>query len=227
MKKFLFIIIVVMIYAIVTACEPTTKPKSETKIEYLDTLKIKSVGIQPFKGVNYKVYFLDNGEEAWQTYESVIIMDTTQATRYEMISGSTSYVHWTRAIKGQEVVVVRVTKGPDEFGEFDKRTYYDPLPLPDYQIKRVIKKVSKFDGHMGKVDWNSETYHTRFSYSSTETGHGESMGSEDFFVNIYFYKGDPLSITGKESFLWLEANPGDTVLEERINGLLTRTLIRK
>lgn len=60
-----------------------------------------------------------------------------------------------------------------------------------------------------------------FLSGSSGSLHGESIGSEDFFVNIYFEEGETLYVDAKQDRKWLDVEPGDTIVERMLNGLVS------
>lgn len=54
--------------------------------------------------------------------------------------------------------------------------------------------------------------------SGNGTLKGENIGSEDFFINIFFEEGNPISVNTKDNPLWLDIKKGDTVVEQCLGG---------
>lgn len=98
-----------------------------------------------------------------------------------------------------------------------------PIRIPDYIRERKVVEVHKYDGHLASIDGK---FSSDFLSSTSGNIHGESVGSEDFFVNIYFEEGDPISVNAKDSPLWLDLKPGDVVIEKMINGVLYHSIKR-
>jgi len=107
---------------------------------------------------------------------------------------------------------------------FDKFLYYRPLMVPDYETRRIVKKITKYDGSLNKID-GSINLNGRFLGGSDGRGafKGEGMHCEDFFMNIFFEEGAPISVNAKENTLWLEVKEGDEVLEQSIGGKIIYT----
>ena len=88
--------------------------------------------------------------------------------------------------------------------------------LNDYVKERVVTKVTKYDGHYSKID-GSLVLNSHLLSGSSGNGKisGESVGGENFFINIYFKEGDPISVNAKDNPLWLDVAPGNIVIETR------------
>ena len=88
--------------------------------------------------------------------------------------------------------------------------------LADYTKERIVTKVTKYDGHYAQID-GKINLQSNFLSGTSGKGQisGESGGGEDFFINIYFKEGDPISVNASDNLLWLDIAPGDIVVETR------------
>lgn len=119
------------------------------------------------------------------------------------------YSRWLRAKKGDELAYHACS---------DAVIYR--IVDQNYSIERVVKKVSKYDGAMSKINGNGRIDGGILSVSGNVNIQGEGMASQNFFINLYFEEGEPVSVCAKDNPLLLDIQPGDTLIEKSIHGFV-------
>lgn len=111
-----------------------------------------------------------------------------------------------------------------EVGQTGRLTFWWYLPidmdkLPDYSMERIVTKINRYNGHYASID-GSISLRGGILVSTSGDGriYGESAGGENFFINLYFEDGPPVSVNAKDNPLWLDIVPGSKVLESRRQG---------
>lgn len=130
---------------------------------------------------------------------------------------------WKRARVGQKVIY---SKHYNSSGKL-KAVSFELLPFSDYTKHRVVKEVRKYDGNMSELNGNYKSSDCLVDGSASGIAHGKNAGSEDFFVNIYFTEGEPLSINAKMNSLFLDVRPGDVIIESCQNGSVDYAIKRQ
>jgi len=159
------------------------------------------------------IHQLSNGNEVW-VYENKIVVTDSQSNKMSW-AGCRNYAgtlveQWHRAKEGQKVEIFKTCKE-------GKIVHIEPVRVPDYKKERVVAKVTKYDGNLSRVDGE---FSAILLSGTSGSIHGEGMGSQNFFINIYFDEGEPISVNAKENRLWMDVEPGDIVIEKMINGLV-------
>ena len=154
-------------------------------------------------------YFID------ETYGRAFYIYHGEAYRGKLGDCNGLWQRYSDAIVGQKFVRVY---------RLDKFLYYQPLIVPDYETRRIVKKITKYDGSLNKID-GSINLNGRFLGGSDGRGafKGEGMHCEGLFMNIFFEEGPPISVNAKENTLWLEVKEGDEGLEQSIGGRIIYT----
>lgn len=173
----------------------------------------------------WRVYRLSNGQEMWldldyqvREVSKRVVLKSRKGQILNKSYDEAVYYRWLQAQVGQEL---------EPWGEenyFHKIIWYTliPVDLPDYQIERVVKTVSKYDGSMAKIEGNLHGSQVLFYGSGGGKIKGESMSSKDFLINIFFEEDvPPISVNVKENQLWLEIEAGCIVIEKRVNGIVS------
>ena len=155
------------------------------------------------------VYILDNGLEVCLKSGQVVLYDKNMKELAWSNWRSFQAVRaWQKAQVGQKVELKKVNS---------TFKFYLPVALPDYEVEKTIVKVNKYDGQLLKLDG-----HTDGGILSGSSGriHGEGIGGDDFFVNLYFDDGTSASVSGKDNLFLLDVEVGDKVIEKRINNVV-------
>ena len=111
-----------------------------------------------------------------------------------------------------------------EVGQTGRLTFSWDMPiamdkLPDYCKERIVTKINRYDGHYAEIDGSISLRGGIFVGTSGEGRiSGESAGGENFFINLYFEDGPPVSVNAKDNPLWLDVVPGSKILESRRQG---------
>ena len=111
-----------------------------------------------------------------------------------------------------------------EVGQTGRLTFHWYLPiamdkLPDYSKERIVTKINRYNGHYASIDGSVSLRGGLLSGTSGDGKiYGESAGGENFFINLYFEDGPPVSVNAKDNPLWLDIVPGSKILESRIQG---------
>ncbi len=190
-------------------------------------MSIRPVGLPQIVGVqqlkDFIIYYLSNTQEIWVDADSekFFFLKDRSGNRIASCSSGKWYYEWLKAQKGQEVVVAEM----GFWVRYDKYQKFTIIPakLPDYQIERVIQKVTKYDGNLSEITGKLKGSSGIFGGYVNGKISGSGVGSEDFFVNIYFEEGEPISVNAKENTFWLDVEPGNVVIEKRLNGFVTYT----
>ena len=200
MKKIFTIIISLIGVIFVSSCDMNHSKTGELG----DTYTI----VESYALPDGLAYILDNGWEVCLKGETVVLCDknmkaldwcyyTPQVTRA-----------WQKAQVGQEVELKKVTS---------ILKFYLPVELPDYVVVKTIVKVNKYDGQLSKLDGHMNG---GFLGGSSGRIRGDEMGSDSFFVNLYFEDGTSASVSGKDNLFLLDVEVGDKVIEKRINNVV-------
>ena len=190
-----------------------------------DTLEIVGVTKEPLEGCKHNekiIYTLNNNMEVWvHGYGWVDVVDEN-LKELDCCGKNQEIERWKRAKVGQQVYLLWVNgSGEKELKKFSL------LKIPNYTKKRIVQVVNKYDGHLERLNGNISGHHLLFSGGIEGNLKGEDMGSQDFFINLYFTEGEPLSVNAKENPLWLDIQAGDTVIESRTNGIMRYVIKRK
>ena len=217
MKRSFFISVVCVLFC--AGCGNAPKPEvidGYTVGDAVETTIISSYETNRIDE-NITIFQLENEEEVWVYPDRVYLHNKNNESVSWCFKFTDSFRHrrstmtekWQRAKIGLKVKIY-----------FDKEgDLIELLPInPDYTKTRVVTRVSKYDGSLTKID-GKMTGH--FLSGSSGSLHGESMGSEDFFVNVYFEEGEPLYVDAKQDRKWLDVEPGDTIVERMLNGLVS------
>lgn len=177
----------------------------------------EQMGTTEIVSISDGVYILGNGCEVWQKGDETFLLDgSMKYTMFYSYHSLDEFVLWERAEVGQKVDITRVKHDWLLFLHSEEWRY-KPQKLPDYEVKKVVKKISKFDGHMSRLD--GKWVYTPLGGGSGSI-EGESAGSEKFYINVWFDDGKCVPMNAKENSLWLDVVAGDTVLVQRKNGLV-------
>lgn len=192
-----------------------SKPRISCKVDSIPEIYVA----RTFTLDDEYVILLSNGDKTILTKDSygekLVFFNNEAGFRKIRTYSSVSWEQWSKVTVGQKVI--RFKKAGDAF--------YKPVALPDYVKERIVKSVSKYDGGLNKVDGKLRMQaHLLSGSSGTGSIHGESIDCEDFFINIYFEDGKPISVNAKDNLFWLDVEKGDTVIEERLNGRIFHSL---
>lgn len=224
MKKFEILGMGILILGILTSCDDVKAPRPEVVDGYIvgnvveaeitsshETCRGDEVvnifqlsnGMEVFV-YKYSVYLHDHGEELNWTHT---LTDAARAHRDVLNE------RWHRARTGLNVKIYLSRSGK----------VIEILTLnPDYRKERTVTKVTKYDGNLAKIDGHMTG---QFLGGSSGSLHGESMGSQGFYVNVYFDEGKPLFVNAKENQQWLDVEVGDKVIESSVNGLINYEIV--
>ena len=218
MKNLFFFVVIVLG---LSSCETNQAPKPLVIDEYMVDKAVESEIVSSYEtnrsDENICIFQLSNGQEVFVYQDRVFLHDKHGESIDWCFKFTDAFRNcrramvekWHRARTGLKVKIY-----------FDKDgNVIEMLPdNPNYTKVRVVTKVTKYDGHLSKID-GKMTGH--FLSGSSGSLHGESMGSENFFINIYFQEGEPLYVDAKQDRKWLDVEPGDTIVERMLNGLVS------
>ncbi len=168
-------------------------------------------------GVRYLI--LDNGHEVkitcgragYSDYVDILDRNGKSLYWFRRSSHNELFHQWQKAKVGDNL----------SYTVCDGKIFYKVNISPDYTRERVVKKVTKYDGSMSKIDGSISISGGMFYASGSGSIHGEARGSQNFFINLYFEEGDPVSVCAKDNPLFLDIEAGDTIIERSINGVVS------
>lgn len=168
-------------------------------------------------GVRY--FILDNGHEVkitcgragYSDHVDILNKNGKSLSWFRRSSHNELFHQWQKAKAGDNL----------SYTLCDGKIFYKVNISPDYTRERVVKKVTKYDGSMSKIDGSISISGGMFYASGSGSIHGEAMGSQNFFINLYFEEGDPVSVCAKDNPLFLDIEAGDTIIERSINGVVS------
>lgn len=219
MKKIVLLLACIAGLMGLMACENSENSENFEQKIYVDDYRVNIDTVRILAihhNAETTIYQLDNRWEVKVWHNAISVTDS-KGVPFEWVGiwrdGRNSLVEsWQRAKIDQKVEISTDYSRPKKLVEIL------PVRIPDYQKERTIKKVSKYDGSLSEIDGKLSAV---FLSGTSGSFHGESCGSENFFINIYFDEGNPISVNARENPLWLDVEPGDIIIEKMINGLVS------
>ncbi len=184
-----------------------------------DTVKIEGIFYEKLNDIKYRVLVLDNGMEVWQRYNAVYLKDSKMSI--VAWNCGDEILYWKRAKIGQPVCVTKHYKAKPKEKKILEGYSFELIRIPDYIKNRIVKEVNKYDGYMSKLEGHISGGFTLVSGNIEGNIEGGSSGSQNFYVNVYFTEGDPLTVNVRENPLYMDLLPGDTIQERMTNNLVT------
>lgn len=203
MKKFFVILISFVCVLFLSSCKDSIHGETGDRYTVVET----------YMNDKGNVYILNNGWEVHLEQSYVQIYDENMNPGYYVgIHGKVGRL-WQKVKVGTELELQKVYIE----SRVRKQRFLLPVKQPDYEVEKTIVKVNKYDGQLSKIDGK---LNSGFLGNGSGNLHGEGMGSEDFFVNLYFEDGTSTSVSGKDNLRWLDVEVGDKVIEKRINNVI-------